>query len=141
MIYGVGTDIVKVDRIRESLSRFGERFVRRILTDAELLEYQASRWPERFLAKRFAVKEAVVKALGLGFRQGLALNLIGVVHDRYGKPDIVYTGQALDCVQGVGITKSLLSISDEQDYAVAFVILMGEPEKPAISKTGSLTHE
>lgn len=125
IIYGIGTDIVKIDRIHGSLTRFGERFACRLLTDAELLEYHASRQPARFLAKRFAAKEAVVKALGLGFREGLTLRSIGVTHDRYGKPEIVYLDHALSCVEKWGISQSLISISDEVDYAVAFAVLLG----------------
>lgn len=124
VIHGIGTDIVKVARIQESLARFKARFVRRLLTDAELSEYQSSRQPERFVAKRFAAKEAVVKALGLGFREGLTFNSIGVTHDQYGKPELVYLGGALAYVEKIGITRSLLSLSDELDYAVAFVVLL-----------------
>ncbi len=125
MIFGIGTDIVSIDRIRASLGRFGEHFAQRVLTAAEFLEFRASVHPERFIAKRFAAKEAVVKALGLGFRDGLALNQIGVTHDDYGKPAIVYSGRALDCIREAGIAASLVSISDERNYAVAFVVLMG----------------
>ena len=124
MIYGIGTDIVKIERIRNSLERFGERFARRILSDAEFSEYQTSVRPAHFLAKRFAAKEAVAKALGLGFREGLTLNLISVSHNPYGKPLIGYLGQALAYIQQLGITESLLSLSDEQDYAIAFVVLL-----------------
>jgi holo-[acyl-carrier protein] synthase len=124
MIYGIGTDIVKIDRIHDSLERFGERFAYRLLTDAEGAEYRLSRQPERFLAKRFAAKEAVVKALGVGFREGLAFNQIGVIHDSRGKPELVYRGQALAHTRAAGITQSLLSLADERDYAVAFVILL-----------------
>lgn len=126
MIYGIGTDIVKIDRIHRSLERFGDHFARRVLTVAELLEYPVCRQPERFVAKRFAVKEAVVKALGLGFRRGLSLNSIGVGHDSYGRPQIVYEGKAEHYIRQVGITESFVSISDEQDHAIAFVILIGE---------------
>ena len=124
MIYGIGVDIVKIERIRSNIQRFGERFAQRLLTGAELADYRAARQPERFLAKRFAAKEAVVEALGTGFREGLAFNLIGVEHDHLGKPGIVYHGPALDHTRASGITGSLLSLSDEQDYAVAFVILL-----------------
>ena len=136
MIYGIGTDIVKIDRIRASLERFGAHFARRVLTAAELLEYQTSHQPDRFVAKRFAAKEAVVKALGLGFRAGLGLNLIGVSHDEYGKPAIVYHGQALDHVRKIGIVESLISISDEQDYALAFAILIWEIKPTAVPTDG-----
>jgi len=124
VIHGIGTDIISIDRIRASLEWFGERFARRVLTEAEFVEYRDSRHPERFIAKRFAAKEAVVKALGLGFQGGLTLNLIGVTHDPYGRPEIVYQGRALERVREMAITDSLLSISDEQDYAVAFAILV-----------------
>jgi holo-[acyl-carrier protein] synthase len=124
MIYGIGVDIVRIERIRNTIQRFGERFAQRLLTKAELTDYRATPQPERFLAKRFAAKEAVVKALGTGFREGLTFNLIGVEHDHCGKPGIVYSGPALDTIRAIGITGSLLSLSDEQDYAVAFVILL-----------------
>lgn len=123
-IHGIGTDIVKVARIQNSLARFEERFVRRLLTDAELSEYRLSRQPERFVAKRFAAKEAAVKALGLGFREGLTFNCIGVTHDQYGKPELVYHGDALAYIEKIGIIRSLLSLSDELDYVVAFVVLL-----------------
>ena len=124
MIYGIGTDIVSIERVRSTIERFGERFARRILTEAEMLEYRNSPHPERLLAKRFAAKEAIVKALGLGIREGLAWNLIGVTHDRYGKPGIAYEGATLKQVQEMGIAESLITLSDEQDYAVAFVVLI-----------------
>lgn len=124
MICGIGTDIVSIPRIHASLERFGEPFARRVLTAEEWTEYRASPRPERFLAKRFAAKEAAVKALGLGFRQGLAFHLIGVTHDPYGKPGLVYGGRALERVRERGITDSLLSIADEREYAVAFVVLL-----------------
>ena len=124
MIYGIGVDIVKIERIRNNIQRFGEHFAQRLLTEAELAEYRILRQPERFLAKRFAAKEAVVKAMGTGFREGLAFHLIGVTHDALGKPGLVYSGPALDWIRASGITDSLLSLSDEQDYAVAFVILL-----------------
>lgn len=123
-LHGIGTDIVQINRMRDGLERFGERFARRILTEAEFSEFQSHRQPERFLAKRFAAKEAAVKALGLGFRGGLAANLIGVSHDAYGKPELFYLGPALEQVQAMGITESLISLSDERDYALALVIVL-----------------
>lgn len=125
-MYGIGADIVQIERIREGLERFGERFARRVLTEAEFLEFRANSQPERFLAKRFAAKEATVKALGLGFREGLAASLIGISHDDYGKPGLVYLGSALQQVQAMGITESLITLSDERDYALALVVLLRE---------------
>jgi len=122
-IYGIGTDIVEIARIHDILKRFGERFARRILTDDELTDYCKSAHPERFLARRFAAKEAVVKALGLGFRKELTLHTIGIAHDRYGKPELVFLEQAARYVDDLGITARFISISDERDYALAFVVL------------------
>lgn len=124
MIYGIGTDVVGIERIRAALERHGERFARRILSADELAEYRASRRPERLLAKRFAAKEAVVKALGLGIREGLGWDQITIGHDGYGKPIVVYEGAALETVRALGIEQSLISIADEQDYAVAFAVLV-----------------
>lgn len=126
MIYGIGVDVVMISRVRRSLDTLGDRFAQRVLTESELEEYRASRCPERLLAKRFAAKEAVFKALGLGFREGLTLNGIGVVHDARGKPELVYQGSTLELVKRLGVTRSLISISDEQEYAVAFVMLLRE---------------
>lgn len=127
MIYGIGTDVVAIGRIRVALGRHGERFAARILSADELAEYRASRQPERLLAKRFAAKEAVVKALGLGIREGLGWTQIAIGHDGYGKPIVIYEGTALETVRALGIAQSLISIADEQDYAVAFaVVVRGE---------------
>ncbi|MEE4378459.1 MAG: holo-ACP synthase [Candidatus Competibacteraceae bacterium] len=130
-IYGIGTDIVEIARIHDILKRFGERFAQRILTEDELADYRNSAHPERFLARRFAAKEAVVKALGLGFRAGLTMNAIGVAHDDYGKPEIVFREQAARYVDDLGITARFISISDEREYALAFVVLAGRcyPER------------
>jgi holo-[acyl-carrier protein] synthase len=122
-ILGIGTDIVEIERIGHTLGRFGERFARRILTPEEFHEFQANKSPDRLLAKRFAAKEAVVKAMGLGFREGLTFSCIGITHDENGKPEVVYQGSAVALVQALGITGSLISISDERYYAVAFAVL------------------
>ena len=89
MIYGIGTDVVSVDRIRKVLLRFGERFAERILSDSELAEFAHKRDPVRFLAKRFAAKEAFSKALGVGMRMPMAWRRMGVGHDSRGKPLII----------------------------------------------------
>ncbi len=123
MIFGVGVDMVKVSRIRAGLERFGDRFARRILSDSEFDEFQRSGRPAAFLAKRFAAKEAAAKALGTGFRNGLTLRQISVVHDPRGKPELRYTGCASALLQTHEIGESHLSITDEEDYALAFVAL------------------
>lgn len=124
MIFGIGTDIVRVDRMRASIERYGDKFARRILTASEFAEFRASPRPAHFLAKRFAAKEAVAKALGTGFRDGLSLRDIGVIHDAYGKPQLAYHGKAEDLRRTLNIGEGYLSIADERDYAVAFVTLL-----------------
>ncbi len=123
MIFGIGTDIVHVVRMKKNLERFGERFPRRILTDQELNEYRNEKKPAHFLARRFAAKEAAVKAMGMGFSGGLGWRQIGVSHDARGKPLLEFNGFALEFVEKKGITDSHVSLADEDEYAVAVVAL------------------
>lgn len=127
MIYGIGTDIVSVLRMAENLRRYGDRFAQRILADNELDEYRRYAKPAHFVAKRFAAKEAAVKALGMGFREGISLRQIAVIHDGLGKPVLQFHGEALRFVEQNGITRSHISLSDEDHYAIAYVILTTEP--------------
>lgn len=124
MIFGIGTDIVQIGRIRADLERFGDRFAIRVLTPAEYEEYKTSHMAAQFVAKRFAVKEATAKALGIGFRDGLSLSQIGVVHDGRGRPGLEYHGRALEICREFGILASHVSIADENEYAIAFVTLV-----------------
>jgi holo-[acyl-carrier protein] synthase len=123
MIYGIGTDVVSVDRIRKVLLRFGERFAERILSDSELAEFAHKRDPVRFLAKRFAAKEAFSKALGVGMRMPMAWRRMGVGHDSRGKPLIVCNAELGEFMRARGVGEGHISIADEQDHAVAFVVL------------------
>lgn len=123
-IYGVGTDIVRIERIEASLARHGERFARRILAPSEVAAYHAARHPARLLAKRFAAKEAAAKALGTGFRGGVGLRDIAVDHEPGGRPFLRFSGGADALCHTLGIAESHLSLSDEQEYAIAFVTLV-----------------
>lgn len=123
MIYGVGTDIVRVARMQANLERHGEPFAARILSENELTEFRASAKPANFLARRFAAKEAAAKAIGTGIAEGIFLRDIAVAHDARGKPQFVFTGQARDFIEAHHVRRVHLSITDEEDYAVAFVVL------------------
>jgi holo-[acyl-carrier protein] synthase len=123
MIFGIGTDIVRVERMEQILHRRGERFARRILTEREYGDLQKANAPARFLAKRFAAKEAAAKAMGTGFRQGLQFRHIGVGHDNHGRPLLEFNGYATEFLRVRGIRSAHLSLADEQEYAVAFVTL------------------
>jgi len=126
MIFGIGTDIVRVERMRLDLERFGDRFAERILTDQEMREFRESGQRAHFLAKRFAAKEAAAKAMGTGFNHGIHLRQIGVGHDANGKPLLEFSGAARDFLDRHGVRVSHISLADEQDHAVAFVTLEKE---------------
>ncbi len=123
MIYGIGTDIVQSARIAQSLERFGDRFVRRILTDSEWLEYCSSSKPILFLASRFAAKEALSKAMGTGLRHPVNLTYITITNDQLGKPFFQFHPELNQLLNDKGITQHHLSISDEINMVCAFVIL------------------
>jgi holo-[acyl-carrier protein] synthase len=123
MIYGIGTDIVEVSRIEESLARFGGAFARRILNDREWQGFEQSRTKARFLAKRFAAKEAFAKALGTGLRAPATFQNIGIAHDDLGKPVFDLAPELQNLLEQCSIRYQHLSISDEKALAVAFVVL------------------
>ena len=120
----VGTDILRIARIEDVVARRGERFVARILTPVERGEYRASGQPQRLLAKRFAAKEAVAKALGTGIGRGVSWQDIEVGHDEAGAPRVMLTGGAARVAAQRGGERIELSIADEQDYVVAFAALV-----------------
>jgi holo-[acyl-carrier protein] synthase len=122
-LIGVGTDILKVDRIDAVVERLGERFVRRILTGEERREYEHSSQANRLLAKRFAAKEAVAKALGTGIGRGVSWQDIQISHDDMGAPLVHLSGGALEVAGRRGGSAVLLSLADEMDYVVAFAVL------------------
>ncbi|QMV13292.1 holo-ACP synthase [Vibrio spartinae] len=122
-IVGFGTDIVEIERIAAAISRNGDAFAQRILSEREFAIYTQSKKPERFLAKRFAVKEAASKALGTGIAQGVSLQDFTVLNDELGKPWLQLSGKAEEFAQSFGVNAIHLSISDERRYAVASVIL------------------
>ena len=124
MIFGIGTDIVRISRIQRGLDRYGQRFARRILAGQELDDFQRTLHPARFLARRFAAKEAVVKAYGTGFTRGMTFQDIIVSHDAAGKPLLLLSGRALELQREMGVGQPCISISGEQEYAVAFVTLL-----------------
>jgi len=123
MIYGIGTDIVEVSRIEESLARFGKNFAMRILNEREMQDFTQSHTQARFLAKRFAAKEAFAKALGTGIRGPATFENIGVAHDDLGKPVLDLAPELQAYLEIKGIRFQHLSISDEKMLAAAFVVL------------------
>lgn len=123
MIFGIGTDIVEVTRIEASIAQFGDDFAKRILADSELPSYMKSQIKGRFLAKRFAAKEAFSKALGTGLRAPATFQNIAVTHDDLGKPLLVLAPELQNFLASKNISQMHLSISDEKHLAAAFVVL------------------
>jgi len=122
-ILGVGTDLVEIARIEKIFCRFAERLVTRILHEQERAALAGREVTARLLAKRFAAKEAAAKALGTGFRNGMRLTDIAVDHDALGRPMLVLHGQARVRAEQLGVTRIDISLSDERDHALAFVIM------------------
>jgi holo-[acyl-carrier protein] synthase len=125
MIFGVGTDIVAIERLAEMWQRHGERAMDRILAPGEHEDFRHAHDPGRFLAKRFAAKEALGKALGTGIRAPVLLNAIAVAHDEQGRPFFEFGVELAAYLAARGLV-SHLSISDEREFATAFVVM----EKP-----------
>jgi len=122
-IFGIGVDIVKIDRVKASLLRHGDDFAKKILNENELKKFLALKNQAAFLAKRFAAKEAFAKALGTGIVEGVTFPMIEVVNNDNGKPEIVLHGETKKRVDAHAIHSIFLSLSDEKDYAVAQVVL------------------
>ena len=126
MIFGIGTDIVEYARIERMHARYGDRFAERVLSRRELSDYQASSDAARFLAKRFAAKEAFAKAVGSGLREPVSLRRISVTHDGLGKPVLQFDEILRSRLAQLGISGHHLSVSDERNMVVAFVVLETE---------------
>lgn len=124
MISGIGTDLVHIPRIAEMLKKYGDKAAQRILDDSEFEQFQKNQQPAAFLAKRFAAKEATAKALGTGFRDGLSLQHIAVRNNSLGKPELVFNAYAEQLLSEKNIQTAMLSLSDDGDYATAYVVLV-----------------
>ncbi len=124
MIFGIGIDLVRISRIEAAIDRHGHRFAERILGAEELERYADTRRKAAFLGKHFAAKEALLKALGTGLRMGIQWADMRVHADPLGKPFLSCHGRVRELFDEHGITESFLSISDEGEYAAAFVTLV-----------------
>lgn len=127
MIHGIGTDIVAVARMRGVHARHGERLAARLLSPAEWPGYLRAADKPRLLAKRFAAKEALAKALGTGLRAPVSLVNMGVTHDVHGRPGFAFDPELQRWLTARGIARVHLSLADEVDYAVGFVVVEGGP--------------
>ncbi len=122
MIIGIGTDLLRIERIEQAILRSGERLAQRVLRPQELSLYLDSKQPAFYLAKRFAAKEAASKALGTGIGK-VSWQDFEVSNDEQGAPLLALYGAAQSRLKALGATRVLLSLSDEKDHALAFVVL------------------
>ncbi len=123
MIFGVGTDIVELSRIQATYERFGEHFVRRILMQQEIDLFRRSKQPVRFLAMRFAGKEATVKAMGTGFAHGVWLRDVGILNNDWGRPVVTWSERGLRVCDRLGIGAGHVSLTDDGGLVVAFAVV------------------
>ncbi|HEX2140518.1 MAG TPA: holo-ACP synthase [Woeseiaceae bacterium] len=124
VIYGVGTDLVELVRIQQTYERFGERFVERLLMPEERERFAGSRQPVRFLAMRFAGKEAAVKAMGTGFRHGMWIRDVGVLNNDWGRPYLIFSERGRAVCERLGIGEGHVSLTDDGGLVMAFAVVM-----------------
>ncbi len=123
MIVGIGTDVCSIERIAKSLERFGDRFVKRILTADEIPRFERTKDKAGHLAKRFAAKEAFSKAIGTGIHAPFTWHCISVTRNPRGKPGIKPNAIMEKHLNKLGVTNSHLSLTDDAGVAIAFVVL------------------
>lgn len=123
MIYGIGVDLVKIARIQKAMETWGKRFQEKVYTENERSLCLGKPRPTRYWAMRFAAKEAFSKAIGLGMRQGIHWKDIEVTSNSFGKPELILHGRAREICLQAGIKNSFLTLTDEDGYALAVVVL------------------
>lgn len=123
MIFGVGTDIVEYSRVQAIYERFGEHFVRRVLMQEEIELFRRSKEPVRFLAMRFAGKEATVKAMGTGFRYGVWVRDVGILNNERGRPIITWSDRGRRVCDELGIGAGHVSLTDDAGFVMAFAVV------------------
>lgn len=124
MIHGIGVDVLEVKRIGRTLERFGAHFIERLLMPQEQAQLARTRRPERFIATRFAAKEAIVKAMGTGFAHGVWIRDVGVVQNAWGKPEVVFSERGERVRKGLGVGEGHVTLTDEAGLVVAVAVLL-----------------
>jgi len=123
MIYAVGTDLVAVSRIEKIIEKWHEKFVRKIYSEGEIRYCSSRGYPAQHFAARFAAKEAFLKGVGLGMAGGVGFRDVEVTTGAGGEPELDFHGRAREMVDRAGITKSHITLSHTDRYAVAFIVL------------------
>ncbi len=124
MIFGIGVDVLEAGRVKKTLERFGTRFTEHLLMPEEQAQLAKTRRPERFIAMRFAAKEAIVKAMGTGFGHGVWIRDVGVVQNAWGKPEVIYSERGDEVRRRLGVGEGHVTLTDEAGLIVAVAVLM-----------------
>ena len=124
MIFGIGVDVLEARRFEATYQRFGQRLVERLLMPAEREQLAKTQRPQRFLAMRFAAKEAIVKAMGTGFAHGVWIRDVGVVQNAWGRPEVVYSERGEAVRRKLGVGEGHVTLTDEAGLIVAVAVLM-----------------
>jgi holo-[acyl-carrier protein] synthase len=124
VIFGVGIDVLEARRMQATFERFGEHLLERLLMPQERAQFDRTRRPGRFLAMRFAAKEAIVKALGTGFAHGVWIRDIGVVQNAWGRPEVIYSERGEQLRRQLGVGEGHVTLTDEAGLVVAVAILL-----------------
>jgi holo-[acyl-carrier protein] synthase len=127
VIFGIGVDVLESERIARTLERFGTRFVEHLLMPEEQAQLARTRRPARFLAMRFAAKEAIVKAMGTGFAHGMWIRDVGVVQNSWGKPEVVFSARGERRRRELGVGEAHVTLTDEAGLVVAVAVLLRAP--------------
>jgi holo-[acyl-carrier protein] synthase len=124
MIFGIGTDILQIERIQKIYDRHGERFISHLLMPEEATLFRGKSRQVRFLAMRFAAKEAIVKAMGTGFAHGIWIRDTGVVQNAWGRPEVIWSERGREMCDKLGIGECHITLTDEAGLVVAVAVLM-----------------
>ena len=131
MIFGIGTDVVQLARVEQVFERHGEHFVRRLLMPEEETGFRRYKRPVRFLAMRFAAKEAIVKALGTGFAHGVWIRDVGILPNAWGRPEVIWSERGRALRDKLGAGAGHVTLTDEAGLIVAVAVLEKRVESPA----------
>ncbi len=135
MIYGIGVDVLEVRRIAHTLDRFGARFLEHLLLPQEREQLGRTQRRERFVAMRFAAKEAIVKAMGTGFAHGVWIRDVGVAQNAWGKPEVIFSTRGEALRRRLGVGEGHVTLTDEAGLVIAVAVLLRAPDAVRESAT------